>query len=196
MKKLVLALVLFSLGLPRVLAAEVVDRVVAIVGGEMITLSDVKGYSAQKSLSKAYGMNGKDPLESLIHDTLLKQEMERLAINASGEDLNNALREVAARNKVSTDALKSELAKKGLSFEKYKEDLSNQIRQMKFMGQVIYPRIKISEEEIAQRAGAKASQSEEGRFRARMEILQSRVPDEMGKYLDELRAKSYVEIKK
>ncbi len=63
---------------------------------------------------------------------------------------------------------------------------------MKFMGQVIYPRIKISEGELAKKA---ANSTDEARFQARVKILEERSPEELEKYINEVRAKTLVEIK-
>lgn len=183
--------------------AEVVDRVVAVVGTEIITLSDVKQFSAERSanprLSEAIAnvsSTSKDPpspVEALIREKLLKLEMERLGIAATETEINAGVNDVVARNRITLEILKSEIARKGLSFEKYKKDMGDQIRQMKFLSQVIFPRIKISEDEVARKAGA--SPSDESRVRVRMELLQARSSEELVKYLDEARAKTYVEIK-
>ena len=181
--------------LPASGAAEVVDRVVAVVGEEIVTLSDVRGYSAERSFeAKIVGRETRDPLEALIREKLLRQEMERLGITASPDEIQAAVQEVLQRNKMTSETLRSELSRKGISLDRYKKDLGEQIRRMKFMGQVIYPRIRIPEEEILKKAGGNAD--EQARFRARMEILDTRAPEEIGRYLDELRAKSFVEIKK
>lgn len=178
---------LFALGLlflPLLLrAAELVDRIVAVVGDEIITLSDVKSHPSSK-----------DPLEAIIREKILKAEIDRLGLNPSEEEMNSAVREVLTRNKITLEGLKSELSRKGIPFDRFKRDLGEQIRQMKFMGQVIFPRIRVSEEEILTKAGP--NPSEESRLQARIEILKSRAPDEMEKYLGELRGKTYVEIKK
>jgi peptidyl-prolyl cis-trans isomerase SurA len=144
--------------------AEVVDKVVAVVGNDIITLSDVKQYSAQRSANAklAQGMPGtasatKDPLEALIREKLLRTEMDRLGVSASQQDIDAALNDVVSRNHITMDILKSELAKKGMSLEKYKKDLGGQIQQMKFLSQVIFPRIKISEDEVARKAGPNPS---------------------------------------
>lgn len=181
--------------LPRLFAAEVVDRVVAIVGGEIITLSDMRGYSSQRSFQAKLGaLETKDPLEALIREKLLKQEMDRLGIAVTDADINAAIQEVIARNKIPLEALKAELARKGTPFDKYKKDLADQILRMKFMGQVIFPRIKLSEEEVTRKTNGNSS--DEARFRARMELFEARTPEELSKYLDEVRAKTYIEIKK
>ncbi|QQR79980.1 MAG: SurA N-terminal domain-containing protein [Deltaproteobacteria bacterium] len=183
-----------------ILSAEVVDKVVAVVGSDIITLSDVNKFKSQKnsqlkknfSIGTSYSTNTTDVLQALIEQKLVDQEIERLQITASPEDTSSAIQEVLHRNKASLDELKAELSKKGTSFEKYKLELTDQIKHMKFMGQVIYPRIKISEGELAKKA---ANSTDEARFQARVKILEERSPEELEKYINEVRAKTLVEIK-
>lgn len=181
MKK-VLLLIVFPACL---LAAELVDRIVAVVGNEVITLSDLKNY---------HGKDKKDALEELIREKLLEQEMERISVIVTDDDLGGTLREVLARNRMSLEELKAELAKKGQGFDAYKTQLRHEIRRMKFMGQVIFPRIRVSEEEISRKLGK--NPAEEDRLRVRQELIQSRLSQELENYLDEVRQKTYVEIKK
>ena len=86
MKKLLLLLWLA----PPLAAGELVDRIVAVVGSEVITLSDVK--------AARHAGHG-DPLEALIRERLLELEMEKAEITVTDDDLANALREVLARNR-------------------------------------------------------------------------------------------------
>lgn len=188
--------------IPPPLAAEVVDRVVAVVGTEVITLSDVKNYSAQRGANARMAHSedptaaaaAKDPLEALIREKLLKSEMQRLSVTASEDDINAAIQDVVNRNHISQEILKGEIAKKGMSFEQYKKDIGKQIEQMKFLSQVIFPRIHLTEEEVNRKAGPNAS--EETRTKARIELMQARSSEELVHYLDEARSKTYVEIKK
>ncbi|MBI2982268.1 MAG: SurA N-terminal domain-containing protein [Deltaproteobacteria bacterium] len=166
------------------LAAETVDRIVAVVGTEIVTLSDLR---RQKSTGK------KEALNELIRAKILDSEIERLQISVSDDDMAQAIREVLYRNRLSLEQFKKELGKEGQGFERYKEGLRGEIRKMKFLGQVIVPRIKISEDEISRKAGPKPS--EEARFKARQEIVQSRLNPELDAYLDEVREKTYIEIK-
>src|SRR5262245_38139535 len=95
--------------------AEVVDKVVAVVGNDIITLSDVKQYASERSANAklAQGLPGtasatKDPLEALIREKLLKSEMERLGVSATDQDVEAALNDVVARNHITVDILKAE----------------------------------------------------------------------------------------
>ncbi len=166
-------------------AGEVVDRIVAVVGKEIITLSELQEYRKNTK---------KDPLEGLIRERLLVMEMERLGIAATDDDLADALRQVLSRNQMTPEQLRSELSRKGTSFDRYKDQLRQEIRRYKFLGQVIVPRIRVSEEEISSAAGPNAT--EEGRLVARQKIVESRLTGELESYLDEVRHKTYVEIKK
>jgi len=175
--------------------AETVDRIAAVVGGDIITLSDVKNYSASRSFEKKH-LPGetRDPLQALIREKLIQQEMTHLGIEASDQDIASAVQDVLQRNHASLEGLKAELSKKGTSYEKYKKDLGEQIRQMKFLGQVIYPRIRLSDDEISKKSAGDSS--EEGRFKARMKLLEERSPEEIDKFVAEIRSKTLIEIKK
>jgi len=160
------------------MAAELVDRIVAIVGSEVITLSDLK----------------KKPLEALIRERLFHLELERGKIEVTDEELAQGVQEVLAKNRMTLAELKSELARKGSNFEEFKKDLRREIQRMKFLGQVIYPRIQIPEEEVLRRLGPKATDEE--RLRLRQKLVEERLSEELENYLDEVRRKTYVEIKK
>ncbi len=185
------------------LQAEVVDKVVAVVGSDIITLSDVNRFKSQKNagLKKNLSLgspaaagvtNTTDALQALIDQKLMEQEIERLQITASADDIGAAIQEILQRNKSTLEQLKSQVASKGLSFERYKQALAEQIQRMKFMGQVIYPRIKINEAEVSKKS---VNSTDEARFQAKLKILEERSPEELEKYLAEVRGKTLVEIK-
>lgn len=169
-------------------AAEVVDRIVAVVGEEIITASDVR-----EALNGGPTSQKKDPLLNLIHEKLMTQEMENLAITISDGEIADGVQSVLNQNGMSLEALKAELEKKGVSFTQYKNDLAQTIRRMKFIGRVIVPRIRLTEEEINGKAGKGAS--EEQKLVARQALLEARIPAEIDSYLEELRKRSYVEIR-
>lgn len=166
-------------------AAEMVDKIVAVVGGEIITESDVRQLPKEGK---------KEPLTELIHARLLDQEMEKLGIEVSDGEIAEAIQGILSKNKIGLENLKAELVQKGIPYERYKKDIAGQIRKMKFIGRVIVPRIRLTEEEVDRKAGKGAK--EEAKMRARQSILEERIPDEMDRYLEELQEKSYVEIKK
>lgn len=166
-------------------AAEVVDRIVAVVGTEIVLDSDLKAFAKRRFVSR--------PLDELIREKLLLQEIAKLGISVSDQELSEAMQNILAKNRMTPELLRAELSAKGVRFETYQEQVREQIKQMKFIGQVIYPRVRVPDTEINKRLKNQAS--EEERQRVRQEIIESKITGELAKYLDEVRAKSYIEIK-
>ncbi|MBI1909266.1 MAG: SurA N-terminal domain-containing protein [Deltaproteobacteria bacterium] len=189
MKVRFLSFLLIVLGtLPSFLVrAEVVDKVVAIVGDEIITSSDVDIFYKNNKEKKTRG----EILEELVDEKLIQNEIKSLQIAVSSEELSQAIGSILAQNKTTPEALKTELAKKGVSYEQYKKQISQNVKKMKFLGQVIYPRIKVSEEEVEkyQKANPRLTSNE-----AKMNLYERRGQDELKRYLQEIRQKTYIDI--
>jgi len=186
-------------------AAEVVDRIVAVVGNDIILDSDVKAFVRSRS-SERFGprldqarLNPADNpkinsgLEELIREKLLQQEIAHLEITVTDQELSGAIGNVLGRNHMTQEALHKELAAKGVSFDNYRKQMTEEVKRMKFVGQIIYPRIHVTEAELNRRLPAHASDTDKQRIR--QEIIESQLAAELNKYLDEVRTKSYVEIK-
>ena len=133
---------------PKLLKAEIVERVVAVVNDEVITLHDLDSAMAPLKSQK------KDPelphkvLEDLIDQKLLERQIKKSKIEVGDDDLRHAVATVLQRNQITIDALKEELSSKGISFEAYKEQLKKQIRQNKFIQQNMGSKVQVSEQEM------------------------------------------------
>ncbi len=136
--------------------AEVADRVVAIVGTEVITLYDVDRVMAQFSTEIAKAKNRdekfktvkREVLDRLIDDLLLKQAVMDAKIEVTSDDVARAIKNVLTQNQISIDVLKAELAKKGVSYESYKDDIKRNIERIKFINQQIGSVVKISDADL------------------------------------------------
>ena len=135
---------------------EVVERIVAIVGSEVITLYDLDvamtPYAGE--IKKAQNRDEKfktvraEVLERLINYLLLKQTIESSKITASSDDVARAIRNIITQNHITIDVLKTELAAKGISYDSYKEEVRKGIQRMKFVNQEIGSRVKISDQDM------------------------------------------------
>lgn len=149
MKRILILINLFLL--PVVAHAIVLDRVVAVVGDQAITERDVT--LAMRDFGgvgiKKDAVNRKDVLEGLIQDALLAQAMQRSNIVVNEEDINRAIRNVMSQYGMSNIAqLRAAVAKQGISFDQYRENLKKHIQQMKFMNQNIGSQVKISDQDL------------------------------------------------
>ncbi len=139
--------------------AEIVDKVVATVNQEPITLYDlnriVSNYNKevgklpqarQRKVEQEELKRG--ALNHLIEESLLSQEMEKLGIKVTEEDISGAIDTILKRNKLGQEGLKKELSQKGSSLEEYRKEIREQLKRFRFIGQVLGSKIKVSQEDV------------------------------------------------
>jgi peptidyl-prolyl cis-trans isomerase SurA len=153
---LVLAAFLAPLAATQASRAEVVDRVVAVINDNIITLSELTAATVLKSEGlKGEQNNGRRleairsaTLEDLIAQKLIKQTADKAGIDVSDREVDNAVEEVRDQNNLSEDQLLVALAGSGLTYREYKEQLREQIRQVKFINMEFRSKISIQDEEV------------------------------------------------
>ena len=135
--------------------AETVDRIAAVVNEEVITLSDVyelgRAFIDERARGEDAGARRGAELEvldSLIRRRLITQEMLRLQIDAAVEEVDRAVDDIARRNGVDRDTLRSEVERGGVNWPQYRDEIREMIRDQKFTQMIIRPRIVENEDEI------------------------------------------------
>jgi peptidyl-prolyl cis-trans isomerase SurA len=116
--------------------AEVVDRILAFVNDDIITLSELN--EATKAFVTAREQNPflreqdrsaesirRNILENLINERLTDQEVTRLQISVREEEVDETIAAVMAENRVTREAMEAQLRKEGRTFE----DLRKQVRK-------------------------------------------------------------------
>jgi peptidyl-prolyl cis-trans isomerase SurA len=136
--------------------AEVVDRIVAEVNNEIITMSELQNMA--KSIAAQSGIKPGGPdekkmqrsmLEALIDRKLAKAEAKRRGIEVSDKELSDALGQFKKRNNIPDDeALAKGLSQAGLSLKEFKQQLADQIIQERLLSVVVGSKVTISEAEI------------------------------------------------
>ncbi|TAK04366.1 MAG: hypothetical protein EPO39_11645 [Candidatus Manganitrophaceae bacterium] len=144
----------------------VIDRVVAVVNREVITQSEIDEAAQAVKRSKmgspaAAALNpSADPSEpnrSLEHDLLnqmieqklLQQEAKKKGIRVSDGELELALKDIEERNRFpSREALKQAVSQESVPWEKYMEDLRNQLTVLKLMNREVDANLLITDAEI------------------------------------------------
>jgi peptidyl-prolyl cis-trans isomerase SurA len=141
--------------------ATVVDRVVAIVNQEVITLSELELANAQfdnplfkelavetSSLPKAPQLQ--ETLKILIEKKLQLQAARKRGIIVLEEELEQVLGEIRAKQGVTNDsALQRLLAKENLSLSDYTQEVKDQLIILKLVNREIRSSVLLQEEEIS-----------------------------------------------
>ncbi len=139
--------------------AELIDRIVAEVNDDVITLSelDEEGESfirlilseappeeREQALEQAY----QDILDGLIDKLLISQEAARQGIVVTEEETENAVNNIIENSNLSREAFFTELENKGISRETYLGNIKSQIYQNKIITLDVRSKIVITEEMI------------------------------------------------
>ena len=141
------------------LYAEVVDRIVAVVNEEIITLSDLN--TALEPYRKRIEETYKGPdrervladtrksfLNRLIDARLIEQEAKKNGIFVREEDAMTAIKDILGRRNIALEDFKKELAEEGISFDTYKKEIKEQMVKMRLVRREIRSKVMVTGEEI------------------------------------------------
>ena len=156
---LLLSVFFFFLALPALSFADVVDRSVAIVNEDTITLSEVnelgKSFfqkvtenTSAAQLTEALQQARKTVIDKLIDKKLLLQAAKKLNIQVSDEDVENALQRLLATNKTTLEQFRKEIGALGMNEKQYREDLREQILSSKLINYEVRSKVVIPEDKI------------------------------------------------
>ena len=149
----------FTFYTPLPVFAEIIDRSVAIVNNDVITLSEVneigkplfKRIAEQtppEQLQETLRQARTAVIEQIIDRKLLLAEAERYNITVSEQEIDNAIENIIARNQTTRQELIREINRMGLSEAEYREDLRDQILKSKLTGIVVHSKVVVPEKAI------------------------------------------------
>lgn len=140
-------------------SAEIVDRVLAQVNNDVITLSEVEEASRplyrnilaevpSDKREEALRQLQSSVVDKLIDDHLVSQEAAKQNITVTDSELQAAYTQVMKRNNMTADEFKDELAKNNFTEDSYLKNLRNQILKSKLISRNVNSKIVISDAEI------------------------------------------------
>jgi len=158
--QLLLALFLFPLlQTPSTCQAELVDRVVAVVNDEVITMSEVdeegKIYfkkitdsAPAAEVEELINKAREEILNGLIDKYLIKINAKEMNITASDTEVQANIDKVMAQNNLSPQQFKQKIEEQGLSEKVYRNNVKNQILQKKLIGYAVHSKIVLTDDMI------------------------------------------------
>ena len=137
------------------LRAEVVDRIVAVVNDDIITLHQLDQEMAKRfpgqvnsnlSGPELYNQR-KKVLSEMVEQTLLHQRTKELGLSVTQDDLDGALQDVEKQNNLTRAQLKQALESQGMKFDDYLDNLRNQILRLKLIGREVQSKVEVTNKE-------------------------------------------------
>ncbi|MFP5222474.1 MAG: SurA N-terminal domain-containing protein [Acidobacteriota bacterium] len=136
----------------------VVDKIVAQVNGEVITLFElnekVKIYTTQVE-KRAF--NPSDPatkelqariLKTMVEDILLKQEAARLKVVVSDTEVESRIREMREKAKLSDEQFNQQLRLEGMSRKDFASVIKKDILKKQLLGYMVQRKVVVTDEEV------------------------------------------------
>lgn len=136
--------------------AVVVDRIVAVVNKEVITLSELnEAIAAAERQLKRQGTQAperavleRQMLERLILDKAQLQVARDSGIRVDEVQLDRAMQRVAEQNKMTLSAFRSALEKDGVPFNAFRDELRDQIALTRLREREVDDKIQVSDTEV------------------------------------------------
>lgn len=139
---------------------KVLDRVVAVVDGELITLSDLDeamaryGKATVRSVKNPLereirlSQDRKEVLERLVEDKLLQKVAIRFGIKVKDEEVERTIERIKQKGRITDAQMERELVSQGFTLDGYRLFLKAQIRRARIIERLIKPKVSMDEKRI------------------------------------------------
>jgi peptidyl-prolyl cis-trans isomerase SurA len=140
---------------------EVIERVVAVVNGDPLLLSELRARAApflarvmqapevqrMTLMQQLYG----ELLSQLIDERLLEQEARKLSIAITSADVDRAIQNVQRQSNLKDAEFWEAVRGQGFTPDNYKSDVRRQLVRLKVINQKVRSRINITEDDVRRR---------------------------------------------
>ncbi len=138
-------------------AAQIIDRIVAKVNGDIITFSELEKlvYAMAKASTenerekrRIFNKEKKNVLNKMIEQKLQLHYAKLNKLEATKNDLDDAIEEIKTNNNFSDEMFEVTLEREGLTLETHRASLKQQITLSKVLSVKVRSRIKVNEKEV------------------------------------------------
>jgi peptidyl-prolyl cis-trans isomerase SurA len=139
----------------------VVDRIVAIVNDDIVTLSEVNevfepyaekirayGYLPDKEKEMLFGAR-EEIVNQLVEKKLADQEINKAGIVVEDNEVDSAIERIKKRSYWTDEELRENLARDGLTLEQYRLRMKKQIQRARLLDYKVKSKIIITNEDIS-----------------------------------------------
>jgi peptidyl-prolyl cis-trans isomerase SurA len=135
--------------------AEVIDRVIAIINDDIITLKDFEAYIKVEKRTKFTSIDEyfrnqqmKEKLEMYVEGILIKQQAKKLGIAATDQEVNNFIEGIKKQNLITDAELREQLRKDNVTYAQFTEGIRLNILRTRLLMRVVSTEINITENSL------------------------------------------------
>lgn len=159
LKRFLIAVLLMGTVVTGAVAETIVDRIVAVANGEIITLFDLderlkpmlarfEGKPMGEAEQRAVRDLRRQLLDAMVDDILINQEAERLGVEVSDVEVENQIKQVRQRNGLTPEQFEDQLLLEGMTREMYTRKVREDILKHRIIGFMVKRKVVITDEEI------------------------------------------------
>lgn len=141
---------------------EVIERIVAIINNEIITLTDINKYADRlrtggltddllipdEATKEAVLKDREKLLQKMIDERLIDSEVKRQNLQVPIERVEQEIRQIAKRNNLSREQLQQALQQQGVNFAQYQNFIKTGLERQSLIEKAVTSKIKITEQDI------------------------------------------------
>ncbi len=128
--------------------AVMIDRVLAMVNNEVVTLSDYRQFILRSGALVSSEAVDENLLKNLIDERIILIEAKKAGVDASGKEIAEIIREYQRSNNLSEEEIQQRLAEKGMSRADYENLIKQNTIAFKFVDREINRKIVVTDKEI------------------------------------------------
>jgi peptidyl-prolyl cis-trans isomerase SurA len=134
-------------------SSEVVDRIVATIDGEPVTLVELRTFADQVR-ERAHNGGGEAPaddramLDELVLEKILRKQVAAQGVAATDQQIDAYIASIKERNHLDDAQLKEALTQQGLTWDQYRDQVRADIERAALINKEIRNKVNVSPEEI------------------------------------------------
>jgi peptidyl-prolyl cis-trans isomerase SurA len=185
MKRLSITFLLVMISLfPRVTCGEVVDRIIAIVNDDIVTLAELEKYVQVEKHGRFVTVNEyfrnmqlREKIDTFVDQLLIKQQAKKLKIDVSRKEIDNIVNNIKKQYLVNDEELKEQLKKDNISYSDFLEGLKATTLRSKVLTQVISPEVLVTDGTLKEFYSKHVDEYREEEYRLRQVFVSNKSTD-------------------
>jgi parvulin-like peptidyl-prolyl isomerase len=127
---------------------QTIDRVVAVVNDDVITLSELKESAIIVNPTSTKDIDESEILQQMIEQKLLEQEAKKLGIKVTDAEIDASIEDVKKKYNLNDEQMTEVLKKQNMTPESFREQWKNQLLANKLLDSQLKNKIVITDDEI------------------------------------------------
>ena len=169
---------------PRIACGEVVDRIIAIVNDDIVTLAELEKYVQVEKHGRFVTVNEyfrnmqlRERIDTFVDNLLIKQQAKKLKIDVSRKEIDNIVNNIKKQYLINEEELKEQLKKDNISYSDFVEGLKATTLRGKVLTQVISPEVLVTDSMLKEYYSKHVDEYREEEYRLRQIFVSNKSTD-------------------